>query len=88
MRTASGKAKSKNSEGKRKIIHWLRRCAVLACATIMLAGVMMAGEARAAYPEQTITMIIPLAAGSAVDNAALILAPAMSQALGQSCCVP
>jgi tripartite-type tricarboxylate transporter receptor subunit TctC len=84
MMTTSDKTKSKNSEEKRMMRHLLQRCAVLACATIMLASVMMAGEARAAYPDQTITMIIPLAAGSAVDNAARILAPAMSQALGQS----
>lgn len=42
------------------------------------------GNALAAYPDKTIIMVIPLAAGSAVDNAARILAPEMSKALGQS----
>jgi tripartite-type tricarboxylate transporter receptor subunit TctC len=59
--------------------HPLRRCAMLVCAMLLYCG-----GARAAYPDKTITMIIPLAAGSAVDNGARILAPALSKALGQS----
>jgi tripartite-type tricarboxylate transporter receptor subunit TctC len=57
----------------------MRRCAIAACAMAACTG-----SASAAYPDKTITMIIPLAAGSAVDNAARIVAPALSQALGQS----
>jgi tripartite-type tricarboxylate transporter receptor subunit TctC len=40
--------------------------------------------AQSAYPTKPIKMIIPLAAGSAVDNAARILTAKMSQGLGQS----
>jgi tripartite-type tricarboxylate transporter receptor subunit TctC len=40
--------------------------------------------AQGAYPNKPIKMIIPLAAGSAVDNAARILTAKMSQGLGQS----
>ena len=36
------------------------------------------------YPSKPIKMIIPLAAGSAVDNAARILTGKMAQGLGQS----
>ena len=59
--------------------HLISRTALLACAVAALGG-----NAFAAYPDKTITMIIPLAAGSAVDNGARILAPALSKALGQS----
>ncbi len=40
--------------------------------------------AQSTYPNKPIKMIIPLAAGSAVDNAARILTAKMSQGLGQS----
>jgi len=40
--------------------------------------------AQSAYPGKTIQMIVPLAAASAVDNAARILAQRMSQNMGQS----
>lgn len=41
-------------------------------------------RADAAYPDRTIRMIIPLAAGSAVDNAARVLAQKMSADMGVS----
>jgi tripartite-type tricarboxylate transporter receptor subunit TctC len=41
-------------------------------------------QAQANYPSKPIKMIVPLAAGSAVDNAARIVASKMSQGLGQS----
>jgi tripartite-type tricarboxylate transporter receptor subunit TctC len=41
-------------------------------------------QAQANYPVKPIKMIVPLAAGSAVDNAARIVAAKMSQGLGQS----
>jgi tripartite-type tricarboxylate transporter receptor subunit TctC len=41
-------------------------------------------SAQAAYPSKPIRMIIPLAAGSAVDNAARIVAQKMGQNMGQS----
>ncbi len=40
--------------------------------------------AQSPYPSRTIEMIVPLAAASAVDNAARILAQRMSQNMGQS----
>jgi tripartite-type tricarboxylate transporter receptor subunit TctC len=43
-----------------------------------------AALAQSNYPTKPIKMIIPLAAGSAVDNAARILTAKMSQGLGQS----
>ncbi len=41
-------------------------------------------QAQSNYPTRPIKMIVPLAAGSAVDNAARIVAAKMSQGLGQS----
>ncbi|MDP3799520.1 MAG: tripartite tricarboxylate transporter substrate binding protein [Polaromonas sp.] len=41
-------------------------------------------QAQTAYPNKPIKMIIPLAAGSAVDSAARVLAQKMSLGLGQS----
>jgi tripartite-type tricarboxylate transporter receptor subunit TctC len=43
-----------------------------------------AAHAQGAYPNKPIRMIVPLAAGSAVDNAARILAQKMSVNMGQS----
>lgn len=43
-----------------------------------------ASQAQGDYPNKPIKMIIPLAAGSAVDSAARVLAQAMSHGLGQS----
>src|SRR5437762_4075889 len=40
--------------------------------------------AQSPYPNRTIQMIVPLAAASAVDNAARILAQRMAQNLGQA----
>ncbi|TCT03704.1 tripartite-type tricarboxylate transporter receptor subunit TctC [Paralcaligenes ureilyticus] len=50
-------------------------CTALLCA---------ATQVYAAYPDKTIRMIIPLAAGSAVDNAARVLAERMSANMGVS----
>jgi tripartite-type tricarboxylate transporter receptor subunit TctC len=50
-------------------------CAMLLCA---------AASAQSSYPTRPIRMIVPLAAGSAVDNAARIVAQKMSVGLGQS----
>ena len=50
--------------------------ALLACA--------LPASAQTAYPSRTIEMIVPLAAASAVDNAARILAQRMSQNMGQA----
>ncbi len=50
------------------------------------AAVLFAGgaQAQSAYPNKQIRMIVPLAAGSAVDVAARIISVKMSAALGQS----
>ena len=53
--------------------------------TLALLAALCAGAAHAqAWPNKTIRMIVPLAAGSAVDNAARIVAQKMAQNLGQS----
>jgi tripartite-type tricarboxylate transporter receptor subunit TctC len=55
---------------------------------LMTAGALLAlaagAQAQGSYPTKPIKMIIPLAAGSAVDNAARVLMQKMSQGLGQS----
>ncbi|HEY9281464.1 MAG TPA: tripartite tricarboxylate transporter substrate binding protein [Eoetvoesiella sp.] len=55
---------------------------ISAVAFIALSSV--AAQAQAAYPDKPIRMVVPLAAGSAVDNAARILAQKMSLNMGQS----
>jgi tripartite-type tricarboxylate transporter receptor subunit TctC len=52
-----------------------------ACA---LSAFSLTATAQSGYPNKPIKMIIPLAAGSAVDNAARILTTKMSQGLGQN----
>ncbi len=44
----------------------------------------VASHAQSSYPNKPIKMIVPLAAGSAVDNAARIIAVKMGQSMGQS----
>jgi tripartite-type tricarboxylate transporter receptor subunit TctC len=59
---------------------FLRRAAIalaLACWTPLLA-------AQAAYPTRPIHMVVPLAAGSAVDNAMRIVTQRMAENMGQS----
>jgi tripartite-type tricarboxylate transporter receptor subunit TctC len=51
---------------------------------VALAAGVPAAFAQSAYPSKTIQMIVPLAAASAVDNAARIVAQRMSQNMGQS----
>jgi tripartite-type tricarboxylate transporter receptor subunit TctC len=50
----------------------------------LLAALCAAGAHAQAWPHKTIRMIVPLAAGSAVDNAARIVAQKMAQNLGQA----
>ena len=57
-----------------------RLAAVLGAAAWLLP---LAAAAQAGYPSKPIRMIVPLAAGSAVDVAARLVAQKMSQALGQ-----
>lgn len=60
-----------------------RRAATLALG-LLCTGLASAQTAPVGYPNKPIRMIVPLAAGSAVDNAARILAQKMSQNMGQS----
>jgi tripartite-type tricarboxylate transporter receptor subunit TctC len=53
-------------------------------AAILFSALLTAGLAHAqSYPTKTIRIIVPLAAGSAVDNAARIVAEKMSRNMGQ-----
>jgi tripartite-type tricarboxylate transporter receptor subunit TctC len=56
-------------------------CLLAATATLSFAASV---QAQGTYPNKPIRMIIPLAAGSAVDNAARLLTQKMSENLGQS----
>jgi tripartite-type tricarboxylate transporter receptor subunit TctC len=58
-----------------------RRSLLALLAALSTAGVV---HAQAPWPNKPIRMVVPLAAGSAVDNAARIVAQKMSQNLGQS----
>lgn len=61
----------------------LRR-AVLGLAACTALGVAAQAQAQGSYPNKPIRMIVPLAAGSAVDVAARLLAQKMSASMGQS----
>ena len=58
-----------------RFLQLLTACVLLASATAM---------AQAGYPNKPIRLIVPLAAGSAVDNAARIVAQKMSTNIGQN----
>ena len=60
-----------------------RRLAALAGA-LLASGLAAAQPMPSGYPNKPIRMIVPLAAGSAVDNAARIVAQKMGQNMGQS----
>lgn len=60
-----------------------RHLATLLCA-VLGTGFAWGQPVPAGYPNKPIRMIVPLAAGSAVDNAARIVAQKMSQNMGQS----
>jgi len=62
----------------------LTRRHVLLAASATTLGFTAAARAQAAWPAKPIRIIVPLAAGSAVDNAARIVAQKMGQDLGQS----
>jgi tripartite-type tricarboxylate transporter receptor subunit TctC len=51
---------------------------------LLCSGAALAQSASGGYPNKPIRMIVPLAAGSAVDNAARILAEKMGRNMGQS----
>ena len=54
------------------------------CLLLALPFVQIQAQVQNAYPTKPIRMIVPLAAGSAVDNAARIVTQKMSQNMGQS----
>ncbi|WP_233154749.1 Bug family tripartite tricarboxylate transporter substrate binding protein [Candidimonas nitroreducens] len=56
----------------------------IVCALSCVAALAAAMPAHAAYPDKPIRMIIPLAAGSSVDNAARVLAKKMAENMGAS----
>jgi tripartite-type tricarboxylate transporter receptor subunit TctC len=60
-----------------------RRRELLALGAAASLGVWPSAQAQGAYPNKPIKMIVPLAAGSAVDVAARLLAQKMSTILGQ-----
>ena len=64
-----------------------RRLAALSTLAALLSvglySPLVLAQAQAAYPNKPIRMIIPLAAGSAVDNAARIVTQKMAQNMGQ-----
>ena len=66
------------------LLHNIRRVTQCAAACAIAAALIPVAIAQSAYPTRPIQMIVPLAAASAVDNAARILAQRMSQNMGQS----
>ncbi|KQR73511.1 hypothetical protein ASG25_02405 [Rhizobium sp. Leaf384] len=52
-------------------------------AATTLAATLFAGVAQADYPERTITMVVPFAAGGPTDTVARLVAESMSKDLGQ-----
>jgi tripartite-type tricarboxylate transporter receptor subunit TctC len=60
--------------------HMVLRTLLAAAAAFVFSG----ATAQPAYPNRTIQMIVPLAAASAVDNAARILTQRMSESIGQA----
>ena len=68
------------SHSKTRAMHSLK----LVFGALLLALPFAQTQAQSAYPNKPIRMIVPLAAGSAVDNAARIVMQKMSQSMGQS----
>jgi tripartite-type tricarboxylate transporter receptor subunit TctC len=60
------------------------RNSIRTVAALAVAAVCFAAEARAAYPERTITFLVPFPAGGPTDIIARILATALSQTIGQN----
>ena len=54
------------------------------CATLLVVGFACPAHAQAPYPSKPIRMIVPLAAGGPSDTSARILAPKLSEFIGQS----
>ena len=67
---------------ERRFSTW--QVAVRVLLAVALGSAISAAAAQSAYPTRTIQMIVPLAAASAVDNAARILAQRMSENMGQA----
>ena len=54
------------------------------CAALWLMGISLYAHAQAPYPAKPIRMIVPLAAGGPSDTTARIVAPKLSEAIGQN----
>jgi tripartite-type tricarboxylate transporter receptor subunit TctC len=68
-----------------KIVVITRRIAVYVCAALVLAGALPASEsARAAWPERTITIIVPFPPGGPNDLLGRLLAAELAPKLGQN----
>lgn len=66
------------------IVHPIQRLLVLAGAALLLAiGGALSAKAQD-YPNQTVKIVVPFVAGGGVDVVARIIAPRLSEALGQS----
>ncbi len=62
----------------------MRATVRIACALAMALSVAQGGAAAADYPNQTIKIIVPFPPGGGVDVVARMIAPRMSESLGQS----
>lgn len=49
----------------------------------LIAGLLLAAQARAAFPERPVTLVVPFAAGGSTDVVARVIAEKMSEDLGQ-----
>lgn len=67
-----------------RLIKPLARRLALAAATACAATLAMSANASAAYPDHTITMIVPFNAGTTPDIVSRLLADAVSKDIGQS----
>ena len=65
----------------RKLNHWIKHSLT---SVALLTGLGIIPAAHAAYPEQAVKLVVPFPAGGANDIVARLLAPPLSQQLGQS----
>lgn len=62
----------------------IRRPTLLLCATLAATAFALRAHAQTPYPGKPIRMIVPLAAGGPSDTTARIVAPKLSEAIGQN----
>jgi tripartite-type tricarboxylate transporter receptor subunit TctC len=73
-----------NATSSRAVRQGLRSLCALLVVCLSLASLPAQAQGNANYPNKPIRLLVPLAAGSAVDNAARILAAKMSAGMGQN----